>query len=98
MKIFLLCLVFFAQIGFGVPSPDQFASDIESLRPSLIALRRDLHMHPELSGQEKRTSQLVADKLRALKFDEIKTHVAGYGVVGLLKGGRPGPTVAYRAD
>jgi amidohydrolase len=64
------------------------------LEPKLVETRRGLHMHPELSNQEKRTSQIVADRLKALGL-EVRT---GYGVVGLLKGGRPGPVVAVRAD
>ena len=60
-------------------------SAAEALRPKLIETRRDLHMHPELSNREERTARVVADKLRALGFDEIKTNVARHGVVALLK-------------
>lgn len=63
----------------------------------LIALRRDIHQHPELSGAESRTAALVAGRLRALGL-EVRTGVGGHGVVALLRGGRPGPVVAYRAD
>jgi amidohydrolase len=63
----------------------------------LIAWRHDIHQHPELGGQETRTAQLVADHLRGLGL-EVRTGVARTGVVGILKGGRPGPTVALRAD
>lgn len=65
--------------------------------PDLIALRRDLHRHPELSGEEQRTAGIVAERLRALGL-EVETGVGGHGVVGVLSGGRPGPLVAYRAD
>jgi amidohydrolase len=68
------------------------------LHPAVIEIRRDIHRHPELGFREKRTSGLIADKLRALKFDEVRTGVGGTGVVGVLKGGRPGPVVAIRAD
>lgn len=64
---------------------------------SVIAIRHDIHQHPELSGAEVRTAALVADRLRALGF-EVRTGVGGYGVVALLRGGRPGPVVAFRAD
>ena len=74
---------------------DRAARDLE---PRLIAWRRDLHAHPELGNREFRTAGLVADHLRALGFDEVRTGVAHTGVVGLLKGGRPGPVVALRAD
>lgn len=68
------------------------------LHPSVIEVRRDIHRHPELGFREKRTSALLADKLRALKFDEVRTGVGVTGVVGVLKGGKPGPVVAIRAD
>lgn len=68
------------------------------LHPSVIEIRRDIHRNPELGFREKRTSGLIADKLRALKFDEVRTGVGVTGVVGVLKGGKPGPVVAVRAD
>lgn len=55
-------------------------------------------MHPELSNREERTSRVVAERLRALGLDEVKTGVGKYGVVALLKGSKPGPVVAVRAD
>ena len=64
----------------------------------LIAWRRDFHANPELGNREFRTAGIVADHLRALGFDEVRTGVAHTGVVGLLKGGLPGPVVALRAD
>ncbi len=73
---------------------DQRAKAIEQ---QLIAWRRDIHEHPELGNLEVRTSKLVADHLRKLGM-EVKTEVAVTGVVGLLKGGKPGPVVALRAD
>ena len=68
------------------------------LHPAIIEIRRDIHRHPELGFHETRTAGLVAEKLRALKFDEVRTGVGVTGVVGVLKGGRPGPVVAIRAD
>jgi len=68
------------------------------LTPKLIAWRRDLHAHPELGNREFRTAGVVADHLRSLGLDEVRTGVAHTGVVGLLKGARPGPVVALRAD
>jgi amidohydrolase len=70
------------------------ASAIES---KLIAWRHDIHQNPELSGQETRTAKLVADHLAQLGL-EVKTGVGGTGVVGVLKGGKPGKVVALRAD
>ncbi len=63
----------------------------------LVAVRRDIHRHPEISGEEVRTAGLVAARLRELGL-EVTTGVGGHGVVGLLRGGKPGPIVGYRAD
>ncbi|UCC74634.1 MAG: amidohydrolase [Gemmatimonadota bacterium] len=70
---------------------------LESVREDLIAVRRDIHRHPEVSGREERTAGVVADRLRALGLD-VQTGVGGHGVVGILQGGRSGSVVAYRAD
>jgi amidohydrolase len=72
----------------------QHAAQIED---KLIAWRRDIHEHPELGEQETRTAALVAAHLRNLGL-EVKTEVARTGVVAILKGGKPGPVVALRAD
>lgn len=69
-----------------------------AIEEQLIAWRRDLHQHPELGNREFRTAAIVAEHLRALGLDEVRTGVAHTGVVGLLKGGLPGPVVALRAD
>ena len=63
----------------------------------VIAWRRDIHEHPELGNQETRTAALVAEQLKKLGL-EVQTGVARTGVVGILRGGRPGPVVALRAD
>ena len=68
-----------------------------SVTPKVVAWRRDIHEHPELSGQEVRTAALVAKHLRSLGM-EVREGVGGTGVVGVLKGGRPGRVVALRAD
>ena len=62
-----------------------------------IAFRRDLHRNPELSGAEVRTAAAVANEMRRLGL-EVRTGVGGHGVVATLRGARPGPLVAYRAD
>ncbi|HET7526484.1 MAG TPA: amidohydrolase [Burkholderiaceae bacterium] len=64
----------------------------------VTAWRRDLHQHPELGNRETRTASIVAEQLRGLGLDEVKTGVAHTGVVGLLKGKLPGKVVALRAD
>lgn len=68
------------------------------IEPKLIAWRRDVHQHPELGNREIETARKVAAHLTALGFDEVKTGVAHTGVVGILVGGKPGPTIALRAD
>lgn len=60
-------------------------------------MRRDLHRHPEVSGEEERTAGVVAERLRGLGL-EVRTGVGGHGVVALLQGAEPGPVVAFRAD
>ena len=63
----------------------------------VVAWRRDIHQHPELSNRETRTAKLVADHLKKLGL-EVKTGIAHNGVTGVLQGGKPGPTIAIRAD
>jgi amidohydrolase len=69
-----------------------------AIEPKVIAWRRDIHQNPELGNREFRTARKVADHLRALGFDDVETGIAHTGVVGTLIGGKPGPTVALRAD
>lgn len=73
---------------------DEMARTVER---EVIAWRHHIHAHPELSNQEEHTAAYVADHLRGLGI-EVRTGVAGHGVVGLLRGGKPGPVVALRAD
>jgi amidohydrolase len=73
---------------------DRAAADVES---DVIAWRRDIHQHPELSNREERTAALVARHLKSLGID-VKTGIAHTGVVGVIRGGKPGGIVALRAD
>ena len=68
------------------------------LEPQVIAWRRDFHAHPELGNQEVRTAGIVEAHLRRLGFTDIRTGVAKTGIVATLRGGKPGPCVALRAD
>ncbi|AXV08994.1 N-acetyl-L,L-diaminopimelate deacetylase [Euzebya pacifica] len=68
------------------------------VRDRMVAVRRDLHRHPELSRQEHRTAQLIADRLGEVGVDGVAHPVADTGVVGWVRGGEPGPTVLVRAD
>ena len=74
----------------AVSNPDQLKAEIDELVPDLVAMRRDLHEHPELSFEEVRTSGIVAQRLRSLGLD-VRTGVAKTGVVGLLHGGASKP-------
>lgn len=76
---------------------ERIKNDAKFIEDKVIAWRRDIHEHPELSNREFRTSKLVAEHLSSLGI-EVQTGVAHTGVVGILKGGKPGPVVALRAD
>jgi amidohydrolase len=88
-------------LPLAAQGPSAFTSDIgrraAAVNDSVVAWRRDVHEHPELSGQETRTAALVAAHLRRFGI-EVRTGVGGTGVVGVLRGAKPGPVVALRAD
>ena len=92
--LLLACLPLLAQ----TPRDQRIAQAVKALEPKLIECRRDFHMHPELSNREARTGREIAARLRALKLDEVRYPVATHGVVAVLKGKKPGPVVAWRAD
>lgn len=81
--------------------PAVHAAEVPALAGSVDAKvldwRRDIHAHPELGNRETRTAALVAEHLRSLGM-EVKTGIAHTGVVGILRGGKPGPKIALRAD
>ena len=83
------------------PAANPLAAEVDRLATEInqqvVAWRRDFHQHPELGTYETRTAKVIADELRKLGY-EVTTGVAGTGVVGVLKGGRPGPVVALRSD
>ncbi|MFS0782031.1 M20 metallopeptidase family protein [Bacillus sp. 1P06AnD] len=70
---------------------------LNEIYPELVEIRRDLHMYPELSYQEVHTPKKIADYLMNLGI-EVETGIGGRGVVGKLRGGKPGKTIAFRAD
>lgn len=76
---------------------NQIQAAVKGVEKKVIEWRRDIHQHPELGNREVRTAALVAKHLQALGM-EVKTNVGVTGVVGVLKGGLPGPVVALRAD
>jgi amidohydrolase len=83
------------------PAANPLAAEVDRLateiHPQVVAWRRDFHQHPELGTYETRTARVIAEELRKLGY-EVQTGVAGTGVIGVLKGGRPGPVVALRSD
>src|SRR2546421_564317 len=86
--------------AMSAPGYDHLKSDIDELVPDLVALRRDLHEHPELAFEEVRTSGIVAQRLHTLGL-EVQTGIAKTGVVALLRGSASSPgakTIAIRAD
>ena len=76
---------------------EKIAAAADKIEPKCIAWRKDIHLHPELGNREFRTAKLVADHLRQLGL-EVKEGVAKTGVVAILRGGKPGPCIALRAD
>lgn len=96
-SLLLCCLLSAATARASDSLPARFDAAVTGLEPRIIAWRRDFHAHPELSNRETRTSGVVAAHLKALGL-EVSTGIAHTGVVAILKGGKPGPVVALRAD
>jgi len=102
MRRFILIVL---SLAFAPPLSAQSGSRLQleidrrakELEQKVVAWRRDFHQNPELGNREFRTAKIVAEHLQKLGL-EVKTGVAHTGVVGVLKGGRPGPVVALRAD
>ena len=93
----LLALATFVLPATAAPPIEPMAAHLDGVLGDLIELRRDLHRHPELSGQEERTAKVVAERLAKLGL-EVTTGVGGHGVVAILRGGEPGGVVGFRAD
>lgn len=96
MRLTLLALAV-ATVVAGTAHAADTAQLVQGELPQVTAWRRDIHQHPELSNRETRTSALVAAQLKKLGL-EVHTGIAHTGVVAILKGGKPGPKLAIRAD
>jgi amidohydrolase len=100
-RIASISLAAFAVVPALHAQASRLDADIDRRVPlvveKVVAWRRDIHAHPELSNRETRTADIVAQELRSLGL-EVRTGVAHTGVVGVLRGGKPGPVVALRAD
>lgn len=90
-----------ASSGMSQPKPDPLLTRMDALalagQQRVIDWRHDFHQHPELGNREFKTSEKIAAYLKSLGMD-VRTGIAHTGVVGILKGGKPGPVVALRAD
>lgn len=95
-SLFALCV-----LGCVILPPAASSAEVDALASPIdaqvVAWRRDIHQHPELGNRETRTAKLVAEHLRKLGL-QPKTGIAHTGVTALLKGGKPGPRIALRAD
>jgi len=98
-KIYLFILFAYSIPAIAQVNPykDAVAKKADALLSKTITWRRDFHEHPELGNHEVRTAGIIAKHLQSLGI-EVQTGVATTGVVGILKGGKPGPVVALRAD
>jgi amidohydrolase len=90
-------LLIVAGASAGKPTDAEISALVAKYSGTAVAERQDMHKNPELSNRETRTGELVAKKLKALGI-EVQTGIAHTGVVGILKGGKPGRTIAIRAD
>jgi len=97
-KILTTALCISCGLTFGQSAlKPKISAGADAIEKKVISWRRDFHEHPELGNMEVRTAKIVADHLRSLGI-EVQENVAVTGVVGILKGGKPGPVVALRAD
>jgi amidohydrolase len=96
-RLFIPLFLLFVPVAFAADLRTDIDRMADQLEPKVIEWRRDIHQHPELGNREVRTAGKVAEHLKALGL-EVRTGVAHTGVVAVLRGGKPGPVVALRAD
>lgn len=100
-KLLFIILLFIAANISIYPQTNSIAKKIQDEAhanfDSLVTIRMDLHQYPELAGNEINTSKKIRDYLTKLGL-EVKPEIGGHGVVAILKGNKPGPTIAWRAD
>lgn len=97
MRNRLLLLTSLALFASSLAASPDFRAEATKMRASLVEMRRDFHMHPELSNREERTSATIAARLKSLGIP-AETGVARTGVVAKIVGGKPGRVIAVRAD
>lgn len=91
--LFMCCL-----LASGQSLEERIRKETDAIRARIVETRRDFARYPELSNREVRTGKYIAERLRELGFTEVRAGVARNGVVAVLRGGKPGPVVAWRAD
>jgi len=96
-KAFLFCICALPLAAFAQSNSANIEKYAKDVNDSVIAWRRHLHQFPELSNRESNTMHYIVSKLQGLGL-EIKAPFAKTGVVAILKGGKPGPVIALRAD
>lgn len=98
-KLLLLSILAFSSLSMNAQElPKNYNTLVKEVEPQLINWRRHFHEFPELSNREVNTGKYIADFLKTLPNVEVRYPVAKTGVVAVLKGGKPGPVVALRAD
>ncbi len=100
MRYLFSCMVLFLIVvssTFAGELSDEVNAAVEKIMPKIVQWRRHIHENPELSNREFKTAKMVADHMRGLGF-EVKEGIAKTGVVGILRGSKPGPTIGLRAD
>ena len=93
----LVCILFSCKPSGEKNIHKRIEEQTDEIFNDLVEIRRDLHRYPELAGNEKKTSKIITENLSNLGL-EVKTGVAGYGVVGILRGGKEGKNIAWRTD
>ncbi|MBL0307363.1 MAG: amidohydrolase [Chitinophagaceae bacterium] len=96
LLLFLIPVILFAQKN-GPDIAEKISIATDKIEAKCINWRRDFHQHPELGNSEFRTAKIIADHLRSLGI-EVKENIGKTGVVGILKGAKPGPCIGLRAD
>jgi amidohydrolase len=97
MFALLVVLSIITSSAFAIDTSSEIDAAAAKVLPQVIEWRRYIHQHPELSNREVNTSKFVADHLKQWNI-EVRTGIAKTGVVGILKGGQPGPVIGLRAD
>ena len=97
MNVSLAIALLLASASHAHAQEASAVQSLQTLQPKMVEWRRDLHRHPELGTHEVRTAKLIADQLRALGL-QPRAGIASTGVTAILKGGKPGPRIAIRAD